>query len=93
MKIITTSTEDAEQIAAIISEANKDIAKQFNINKDNNPKHPSFYTKEWVLSDFTRGEKYFIHKNNNIITGCVAFEQPNADTAYPSYQHWNNSSA
>ncbi len=56
MKIITTVPGNAEQIAAIVSEANKDIAKQFNLNKENNPKHPSFYTKEWVLSDMKRGE-------------------------------------
>lgn len=94
MEIITTAIEDAEQIAKIVSEANKDIAKQFNINKENNPKHPSFYTKKWVLSDFKRGEEYFIYKDENINKGCVAFEQPNAGTAYlnrlcvlPEYRH------
>ncbi|MCP3681931.1 MAG: GNAT family N-acetyltransferase [bacterium] len=94
MKIITTTPDNAERIAEIVSESNKDIARQFNINKDNNPKHPSFYTKKWVLSDFDRGEEYFIYKEKNINKGCVAFEQPNENMAYlnrlcvlPKYRH------
>lgn len=74
--------EDAEQIAAIVSESNKDVADQFNLTFENNPKHPSFYTKDWVISDLKRGEEYFISRLNNISTGCVAFEQPDPDTAY-----------
>lgn len=94
MKIITTTEKDAEHIAAIISAAHKDVANLFKINRKNNPKHPSFYTRDWVLSDFNRGEEYFIHKNENSITGCVAFEQPAPETAYlnrlsvlPKYRH------
>ncbi len=94
MKIITTAPENAQQIAAIVREANKDIAKQFNLNKENNPKHPSFYTKEWVLLDMQRGEEYFICKEENTDMGCVAFEQANESTAYlnrlcvlPKYRH------
>lgn len=94
MQIITAKKEDAEQIAATVSGANKDIAKLFGINKENNPKHPSFCAKTWVLSDLDRGVEYFFHKNKNIITGCVAFEQPDPDTAYlnrlsvlPQFRH------
>lgn len=94
MKIVETKIEDAEQIASIVSEGNKDVAIQFGINFENNPKHPSFYTKEWVLSDFERGEEYFICSLDNVSTGCVAFEQPSKDVAYlnrlsvlPKYRH------
>jgi len=82
MEIRITNINDTEQIASIVSQANKDVAKQFDINFENNPKHPSFYTNEWVFSDFNRGEEYFISHVNNTNTGCVAFEQPNPDTAY-----------
>jgi ribosomal protein S18 acetylase RimI-like enzyme len=82
MKITETNIDDAEQIASIVSEANKDVADRFGINFENNPKHPSFYTKDWVLSDFDRGEEYFICSENKVYTGCVAFEQPDPDTAY-----------
>ena len=82
MKIKGTNIDDAEQIALIVSQANKDVAEQFDINFENNPKHPSFYTTDWVLSDFDRGEQYFICCVDNVNTGCVAFEQPDPDTAY-----------
>jgi GNAT superfamily N-acetyltransferase len=82
MKIVETTFDDSQEIASIVSEANKDIAIQFNINVENNPKHPSFCTKAWVVSDFNRGEKYFIYSENDVPIGCVAFEQPNPETAY-----------
>ena len=94
MNIITATQENAEWIAEIVSKSNKDVAEQFNITKENNSKHPSFYTKDWVRSDFNRGEEYFIYKENNINKGCVAFEQPDERTAYlnrlcvlPKYRH------
>ena len=94
MRIIQSSKEDAQHIAFIVSEANKDIAELFNLTRDNTPKHPSFYTTEWVLSDFRRGELYFFYKEEGIIKGCVAFEQPDPQTAYlnrlsvlPDYRH------
>jgi len=94
MKIVPTNIEDAEGIAVIVSEANKDVAELFKINIENTPKHPSFYTKEWVLSDFKRGAEYFLYKEEGAAKGCVAFEQPDPDTAYlnrlsvlPRYRH------
>ncbi len=82
MNIITTTTADAEIISAIISESNKDVAKEFGLNINNNPKHPSFCNKDWVLSDFNRGEEYFIYKNGEANIGCVAFENPKPSVAY-----------
>jgi ribosomal protein S18 acetylase RimI-like enzyme len=94
MKIVPTKIEDAEHIAFIVSEANKDVAELFKINIENTPKHPSFYTEDWVLSDFKRGEEYFLYREDGVAKGCVAFEQPDSDTAYlnrlsvlPSYRH------
>ena len=94
MIIKKTSIEDAQQIAELISNSNKDVAKQFNLTFENNPKHPSFCTKEWVISDFERGAEYFICYINNQPAGCVSFEHPDPDTAYlnrlsvfPNYRH------
>jgi ribosomal protein S18 acetylase RimI-like enzyme len=81
-KIRLASFNDADQLASIISNANKDVAENFDITFENNPKHPSFYTKKWVLKDFERGEEYFLYQENNQYLGCVAFEQANAETAY-----------
>lgn len=82
MKIVRADIDDAEQIAKTISESHQDVADQFNLTFENNPKHPSFYTKDWVISDLKRGEEYFICRQNRIPAGCVAFEQPDPDTAY-----------
>jgi GNAT superfamily N-acetyltransferase len=85
---------DAEIIAFIISQANKDVAEKFELTIDNNPKHPSFYTREWVRADFDRGEEYFYYQSNGVYCGCVAFEQPGSGISYlnrlsvlPEYRH------
>lgn len=82
MKIIKAKSEQAKLIAHIVSESNRDVAIKFNLTRDNNPKHPSFYNESWVLSDFDRGEEYFLYESEGIFMGCVAFEHPQPDTAY-----------
>jgi ribosomal protein S18 acetylase RimI-like enzyme len=92
--IHSASLHDTEIIAFIVSQANKDVAKKFELTLENNPKHPSFYTKEWVSSDIDRGEEYFLYQKEGVDCGCVAFEQPNSDISYlnrlsvlPEYRH------
>ncbi len=82
MNIVTATSNDSEEIAKIVATSNKDVATQFNINRQNNPKHPSFSDKNWILSDFERGEKYFIFREGGKSVGCVAFEQPNSQVGY-----------
>jgi N-acetylglutamate synthase-like GNAT family acetyltransferase len=93
MSISSAIIENAQTIAKIISLSNEDVARKFGINKENNPKHPSFYDENWVISDFERGEEYFLYKVNGEAVGCVAFEQSNAEIGYlnrlsvlPSYR-------
>lgn len=94
MNIIESTVADAELLASIIRESNKDVAQEFGINGDNNPKHPSFCQKDWVESDFKRGEQYFIYQQNGVGIGCVAFENPRPGVGYlnrlsvlPEYRH------
>jgi N-acetylglutamate synthase-like GNAT family acetyltransferase len=94
LEIVKATKNDAQIISDIISNSNKDVAKQFDLNINNAPKHPSFYTKEWVISDFEKDEEYFLFKDKDAFIGCVAFEHPRADTAYlnrlavlPQYRH------
>lgn len=82
MKIVIADREDSGILASIVSESNRDVAELLALNIDNAPKHPSFCTTKWILSDFERGQEYFLLKQNGISTGCVAFEQPDSDTAY-----------
>ena len=88
------SFHDAKIIAFLVSQSNKDIADKFGLTIENNPKHPSFYTKKWVLSDIDRGEEYFLCQRKNANLGCVAFEQPDSKISYlnrlsvlPEYRH------
>jgi ribosomal protein S18 acetylase RimI-like enzyme len=83
----------SQTIAQIVSISNKDVAEKFEINIENNPKHPSFYDQNWVLSDFERGEEYFVYIINNKAVGCVAFERAITEIGYlnrlsvlPSYR-------
>jgi diamine N-acetyltransferase len=94
MKIIPGKPADAEKIAWVVSVANKDVAESFDLTFENAPKHPSFCTLDWIVADFKRGEKYFLFKEEEVVKGCVAFEQPDPETAYlnrlsvlPQYRH------
>jgi ribosomal protein S18 acetylase RimI-like enzyme len=82
MDIISATLANAKTIAEIISVSNQDVAVQFGIDKDNNPKHPSFYNEEWALSDFERGEEYFLYSSNGEYVGCVAYEQADSGKGY-----------
>ncbi|WP_211224869.1 hypothetical protein [Neptunomonas japonica] len=91
MSIVATTKDDAEAIATIIKLSNQGVAKEFGLNMDNNPKHPSFCNKDWVLSDFDRGEEYFMYKEGSIGVGCVAFENPKPSVVYLNLEVLNDS--
>ena len=82
MQIVPAERKDAALLASLVSKSNKDVAELLNLNIDNAPKHPSLCTAEWIISDFDRGQEFFFSIENGEITGCVAFEQPDDDTAY-----------
>ena len=67
MRIVQANTNDANTLANIVSVQNMDVAQKFDINIENNPKHPSFYSDQWLLSDMRRGEKYFFCEIDNKI--------------------------
>ena len=75
-QIIQAALNDAEDIAFIVSEAKRDIGQQFKSSITNAPKHPSFCTESWILSEFERGGTCSLYNDGNIPAGCVAFEQP-----------------
>ena len=82
MKIREANAKDAKLIASIISESNKDVAVTFNLNQDNNPKHPSFCSSDWIEADFERGEEYFLYEDRAYSVACVAFENPRLGVGY-----------
>jgi diamine N-acetyltransferase len=93
MTIDVLHEHDIDQVVEVIRQANQLVADQFGITADNNPKHPSLYTSDWLLADLARGEEYFVYRHNDIPIACVAFEQPRPNAAYlnrlsvlPTYQ-------
>jgi len=94
MQIVSATEKDAERIAAIIRKSHRDVARMFAITEENNPKHPSFCTADWVAADFRRGEEYFLGKVAGTDVGCLAFELAEPEMAYlnrlsvlPDYRH------
>ena len=69
-------TDQADVLAKLIREANRAVAKSFDINQENGPKHPSFCESSWVENDFKRGERFFLLMENQHPIACVAYEIP-----------------
>lgn len=82
MNIRSTTALDAELLARLVSEANKDVAERFKLTADNCPKHPSFCTAAWIRSDMARGEVYFVALLDGEAVGCVATEYPSPGVSY-----------
>jgi N-acetylglutamate synthase-like GNAT family acetyltransferase len=82
VKVRKATDKDAQLIAEIVSESNKDVAIKFRLDVNNCPKHPSFYNAGRVKADFNRGEQYFILENGVEVYDCVAIECPNDDALY-----------
>jgi len=82
MHIINASRNNAVLLASLIRRSNEDVAQLLDLTIANAPKHPSFCTDDWITADFDRGQEYFLSTENDKVTGCVAFEQPDVDTAY-----------
>lgn len=74
--------DDADIVARLVRDSNRDVAERFGLDATNCPKHPSFCNAEWVKSDFARGERYFVLDQGGRPVGCVAYETPNAEVAY-----------
>lgn len=94
MAIVEAPRTEAELLAALVSESNKDVAVLFGLTAANAPRHPSFCTSDWIRTDFDRGERYFIYRDGPDSLGCVAYEQPDSDTLYlnrlsvlPAFRH------
>ncbi len=82
MKIHMASPVEAKTLAQIIARANRSVARQFALDQDNAPAHPSFCTADWIRDGQNRGETYFILEAKGKDVGCVAYESPEPDVAY-----------
>lgn len=82
MQILPASLTTAPLLAHLIAEANRDVAVQFHLTRENCPKYPSCCEPAWIEADTAHGESYFIAYLEDKPSGCVAMKFPGADTAY-----------
>lgn len=76
------SPAEAKNLAQIIASANRSVARQFALDQENAPSHPSFCTADWIRVGQDRGETYFILEAKGKAVGCVAYESPEPEVAY-----------
>jgi N-acetylglutamate synthase-like GNAT family acetyltransferase len=81
-KIQVCTQKDIGILVETIRRAFQDVAKRFDLTKDNAPRHPSNCTKDWIQKDMERGVTYFIMENENLVVGCVALELTKSDVCY-----------
>lgn len=82
MRILKADKNNAQDLAFIIKEANKDVSKQFSLTLENCPSHPSFCTKTWILDDMKKGSEYFLYEKDDKFVACVSFVQAKETHAY-----------
>ena len=81
-KIRACTRKDIGVLVETIRRSFQDVAQRFDLTQENAPRHPSNCTKDWIKKDMERGITYFVMENENLVVGCVALEQANADVCY-----------
>ena len=69
-------------ISEIIRSAYLEVAEQFDLNRENCPKHPSNCTDQWIQRDLDRGVTYFLLELAEKPLGCAALEVVNDALCY-----------
>jgi N-acetylglutamate synthase-like GNAT family acetyltransferase len=75
-------SEDTEVLADMIKKSYRTVAEQFQLTRENCPKHPSNCTLEWIEKDLERGVRYFIIEADAIPVGCAAIENAEPNMCY-----------
>ena len=73
---------DIPTLANLICTAFQEVAKRFNLNAVNCPKHPSNCTSDWVEDAFQKGIRYYILEIDAKPQGCVALERASTLVCY-----------
>lgn len=73
--------EDASVLAGVIREAFVGVARQFGLDAQNCPTHPSNCDTDWVRSDFQKGKIYYMAMSAQAM-GCVNFEYKDSGCGY-----------
>ena len=73
---------DITTLAYLIRTAFQDVAKRFNLNAANCPKHPSNCTVDWIEDAFQKEIMYYILETDAKPQGCVALERASTRVCY-----------
>ncbi len=82
LHIRETGMLEATQLAGLIRESYRDVARRFGLTPQNCPKHPSNCAPDWVEKDMDRGVIYYCLEQRETPVGCVAFEKANEKEGY-----------
>jgi len=64
---------DSEMITSIINKSFMTIALQYNLTKENAPKHPAFINSDVIMTQLNRGFKMYGYFINEQLVGCVGY--------------------
>ena len=74
--------KEIPQMVAVIQNAFKTAAIEFNLTPHNCPSHPSFITEEKLISIIESGVSFFGLYNKDFLIGLVALEQGEENVYY-----------
>ena len=69
-------------LAGAIRRSFADVARRFDLNRENCPKHPSNCETAWVASAMDKGVFYFMMEADGRPCGCVALEPTEEGVCY-----------
>ncbi|MBD3242320.1 MAG: GNAT family N-acetyltransferase [Chitinivibrionales bacterium] len=61
---------DVHSVAQLIRRAFADVARQFDLNAENCPSHPSLCRSSWVATDMGGGARYYLCLDGQELRGC-----------------------
>ena len=76
------TTDHVPVLTEIIKKSFHNVAKKFNLTKENAPKHPSNCQEDWIYSALEKGVKYYLLEFEDTPIGCVALEFANTEICY-----------
>lgn len=82
MKLRKAQRSDIDEITRVIRRAYSTVARDYGLDAENCPKHPSNCAVDWVEGDFDRGVHYFVIESGRELVGCMALEKASDDTCY-----------
>lgn len=72
-KEIIVELKDSEIIINLLNKAFMTVALEFNLTKENAPRHPAFLGKEAIEIQLNKGFKMYGYSMNDSIIGCVGY--------------------